>query len=140
MEEIYREFKENLTRKYTTYRIVYKGQGVSLNDWYSQGHWSKRSALKKKYVPIFKEQFREIIGKDILKKFVVILEYNSKHDTDNITGLEKLFTDALKINDKNGDGEGWILDDAKKYFRLYLVKPNEELEKNEFVFYVTKLE
>jgi hypothetical protein len=109
------------------YKIVYSGKGVSLNDYYSAGHWSKRSKLKNTYKPIF-EKLLEESNTRRMHKFSLLLRFNSRHDTDNITGLEKLFVDTVKGK--------YVVDDTKKYYRGYMVFPDESLPVNTFEFYL----
>lgn len=129
--EAYYKFLSECEESFNIYEIDYKGKGISLNDFYSSSHWRTRHNIKTKFKPLFKGLIREVLEYKSIKKFALVFEYNSRHDTDNVTGTEKLFVDALK-EDKSGDG--WVIDDAKKYYKMYLVKPNEELEKNTFRF------
>lgn len=109
------------------YKIVYQGKGISLNDYYSAGHWSKRHNLKKKYNPIF-EELIENAGVAELNQFSLIIAYNSRHDVDNVTGLEKIFMDTLK--------NMRVKEDDKRYYRGFMVFPDETLETNTFEFYL----
>ena len=109
------------------YPIVYSGKGVSLNQYYSGGHWSYRSKLKNKYKEIFEELLSSYDIKP-MEQFSLVVFFNSRHDTDNVTGLTKLFIDTLK--------GVYIEDDNKKYFRFYGVVPDEKLPTNTFEFYL----
>lgn len=111
--------------------IVYEGKGVSINDFYSQGHWTKRNKIKKEYKPIFSKLINSS-GIPEMDSFAIIIEYNSRHDPDNVTGIEKLFVDTLK-------DEGRIIDDSKKYYKFYGVTPNLELKSNTFIFNIYNL-
>jgi hypothetical protein len=116
--------------------IEYQGQGASLNDFYSQGHWSKRSQIKKKYRAIFDVLLSESRA-EWMAQFYLVIFYNSRHDVDNVIGMEKVFVDALKRDvDKEGNvlREGYVADDDKRYFRGVAVFPNENLPKNTFQF------
>lgn len=115
-----------------SYTLRYKGKGVSLNNFYSAGHWSKRHSLKKKFTPIFKDIFDKKLKGEFLNEFALVIFYNSRHDPDNVTGLEKLFMDSLR-------SFGYVTDDSKKYYKLFCVIPDESLETNEFNFLLIKL-
>lgn len=136
LEGIYQKFLVDLKKNFKCYQIKYSGTGVSLNQFYAQGHWSARSNLKNKYKPIFQKALKETIGDDSMDKFVIILEYNSRHDTDNIVGLEKIFTDAFK---KDKDGNGWATEDSNKNFLFFGIKPVKKLPHDQFVFNVIKI-
>jgi hypothetical protein len=109
------------------HKIVYQGKGVSLNDYYSAGHWSRRSKIKNTYKVIFNDLFTEA-NLSHMEKFSLVIRYNSRHDVDNVTGLEKVFIDTLR--------EEWVKEDNKKYYRGYMVFPDEELPTNTFEFYL----
>lgn len=108
--------------------LEYNGTLFSLNDLYSSGHWRTRANLKKKYREIFGELIRSY-KLDSVDKFSLVIFYNSRHDADNITGMEKMFTDVLKA-------EGVITDDGKKYYKLYCVVPDDSLPMNTLNFYL----
>ena len=109
------------------YKFVYTGKGVSLNEFYSQGHWSRRSKIKNKYKAIFEKMLEG--GKiEWMDQFSLLILYNSRHDPDNVTGMEKVFMDTLK-----GD---YITDDNKKFYRGFAIFPDESLPTNTFEFYL----
>ncbi len=110
------------------YKITYCGKGVSLNQYYTSGHWATRAKLKNKYKEIFLKLLDEA---DVvpMKKFVIIIFFNSRHDTNNVVGLEKIFSDTLKEQD-------YIIDDNKKLYRGLMIFPDENLENNTFEFNV----
>lgn len=117
--------------------IIYTGRGVSLNKFYSQGHWSTRSNIKNIYRKIFIKLLDE--NKDIrwIDKYFLSIYYNSAHDPDNVIGMEKVFTDSLKQEkDRSGNiiYEGYIKDDSKKYCRGVVILPDESLPRNTFKF------
>ena len=89
----------------TVYTITYKGKGVSLNAFYSQGHWHKRNAIKNEYGAIFRSLLQEAkVPK--LDKFNMVIRYNSRHDLDNIVGMSKILVDTMK---KKKDDKGNVL-------------------------------
>lgn len=123
-------------------RITYQGKGVSLNKFYSQGHWGTRSAIKKKYRAIFDQLFHE--SKDLIwmEEYALIIFYNSRHDLDNVTGMEKVFMDALKQEtDKSGIvvRHGYVKDDDKRYYKGMVIVPDPELPMNTFEFNILDL-
>ena len=145
-DDIYEEFLEELKDNYKSFTIRYEGKGISLNDFYSQQHWSVRDKIVKKYKPMFRDLLTKELGSlelgqaERLDEFVLILEFWSRHDTDNIVGLEKVFMDALKQNDRKGkEQDGWVIDDHKKYYKFFGIKPNDSFKNNEFVFHLIKL-
>jgi len=109
------------------YKCVYTGKGVSLNEFYKQGHWSKRSRIKNQY----RELFENMIDKAKIKwmdQFSLVMFYNSRHDPDNVVGMEKVFMDTLKGK--------YMEDDNKKFFRGFAIFPDESLPMNTFEFYL----
>ena len=110
--------------------LEYDGSLFSLNDLYAAGHWRTRASLKKKYRKIFGELIQSY-KLESLNKFSLVIFYNSRHDCDNITGMEKMFTDVLKT-------EGVIIDDGKKYYKLYCVVPDPSLPMNTLNFYLIR--
>lgn len=110
--------------------IVYVGRGISLNDFYKQGHWRTRHNIKKKYSQILGEVI-EKANLDFCDEFALIVFYNSLHDPDNVVGMTKVFVDCLKGNDFCGK---YITEDDKRYYKMCGVIPDTSLEKNTFKF------
>jgi hypothetical protein len=108
--------------------LEYSGELFSLNDLYSSGHWRTRANLKKKYREIFSDLIQKYKMNPV-KTFSLVIFYNSRHDPDNITGMEKMFTDVLR-------SEEIITDDSKAYYKLYAVVPDLKLPKNTLNFYL----
>jgi hypothetical protein len=121
-------------------RISYQGKGVSLNKFYKQGHWTTRSTLKNQYFEIFDKLFVE--NKDLtwLNSFYLVIFYNSRHDVDNVTGMSKVFVDALKkgIDRKTGEvvRAGYVEEDNKQYFKGLAIFPDPTLPYNTFDFVI----
>ncbi|KKN46952.1 hypothetical protein LCGC14_0667760 [marine sediment metagenome] len=109
------------------YKISYQGQGVSLNQYYSSGHWSIRYKLVAKYHDIFKDLFEESELKE-LDGFYLLMFYNSRHDVDNTVGLTKLFVDALKGL--------YVKEDNKKFYKGVMLFCDGSLPTNTFEFYI----
>jgi hypothetical protein len=116
------------------YQIDYEGEGVSLNDYYSGAHWSARSNIKKKYGKIFKVLINEKIPvtEDVIKEYIIVIFYNTRHDVDNVVGIEKLFTDQLHLSGKT-------LNDTKSYFKGLIITEDSTMKHNSFKFLVCKL-
>ena len=116
-----------------TYNFTHFGRGVSLNQYYSQQHWTQRARIKKEYSALA-EVFisKELDDSILINEFMMIIFYNSKHDPDNVSGFEKVVMDRLKER-------GNIIDDSKKYYKLFCVIPDESLSHNQFVFKLIKL-
>ena len=98
--------------------VKHDGKLFSLNDLYSQGHWSKRSGIKNKFRKIFHE---EMSKKNIgwMNTFYLLVFYNSRHDVDNISGMSKVFVDTMK-------GE-FVHDDDRKHYKGLLMFPVEDM-------------
>ena len=111
---------------------TYIGKGVSLNEFYSQGHWYKRKQIVQKYHAIFNKMLEES-DTPRLSNYVIVVLYNSRHDPDNVVGMEKLFVDALKDDDKT-DELRYITDDNKKIAKGVMIFPDETLKTNTFKF------
>ena len=112
-------------------KVVYKGHIPSLNDLYGSKHWTSRHKAAEAYHLAFKILLKQHIGAPNKNdnKFSLFIFFNSRHDTDNIVGIEKYFTDMLVR-------EGYVSTDNKSYFRSLLIAPDETLKKNtvEFIF------
>ena len=109
------------------YTISYQGQGVSLNQFYSGGHWSIRNKLKTKYHAIFKEL---LDASDVKKvnQCSLLMFFNSRHDVDNVVGLEKLFMDTIK-------GE-YLKEDDKRFYKGLMIFHDDKLPTNTFEFII----
>ena len=99
--------------------MSYSGKVFSLNDLYKQGHWSIRSKLKNE----FKEIFTDVMIKAKVKKmnnFYLILFFNTRHDTDNMVGMTKVFADTMK--------GVYVKDDTKDYYKGLCIFPDPTLK------------
>ena len=110
----------------------YTGRGVSLNQFYNQGHWYTRKKLVQEYHGIFNKLLLTS-GMERLDNYIIVVIYNSKHDPDNVVGMEKLFVDALKDDEKT-DELRYIKDDNKNIAKGVMIFPDETLPKNTFKF------
>lgn len=134
MKKFYYNLLSSLRKKgevLSIQKVVYKGGIPSLNDLYGTKHWTSRYKDAVKYHTVFKALLYSKLGKPKkqTEKFSIYIFYNSRHDTDNIVGIEKYFTDMLVK-------ENYVPGDSKAYFRSLVIVPDEELDKNtvEFVF------
>ncbi len=80
--------------------ILYNLPKISLNEWYSGSHWSKRTKIKDDYIFIIKSQFKQILPKS--KKYTVFYNFlfDSKPlDASNCVAMVKLIEDIIFEND-----------------------------------------
>ncbi len=118
-------------------KIRYQGQGVSLNKFYKQGHWSSRAALKNEYGAKFDKLFEEAEDLAWMESFYLVIFYNSRHDVDNVVGMGKVFVDALKRTfDTEGNvvRPGYVAEDNKKFYKGLAIFPDNSLPRNTFDF------
>ena len=84
-------------------RIILKDlPKISLNEWYSGKHWSKRKEIKDVYKLIVKSQFKSVLSKD--KKYHVHYHFYFKSkplDASNCVAMLKLIEDIIFENDKH---------------------------------------
>jgi hypothetical protein len=104
----------------------YSGEGLSLNKFYSQGHWRTRQNVKQEYKAIFDKIIEPALSKVYMDKFYMLIFYNSRHDCDNVIGMEKIFTDCLKGKIVPGDG--------KVNYKGIMIFYDTSLPKNTFEF------
>lgn len=119
--------------------MVYVGKGISLNTFYSQGHYYKRNQIKDEYTNIFRK-LQEDAGVEYIDKYKITCLYNSRHDPLNVAGTVKMFEDALAgcYNRRTLSFKypPLIKDDSKAYCRGIEIYPDEALEKNTFKFII----
>ena len=119
--------------------MLYTGKGVSLNQFYSQGHFYKRNQIKDEYVKKFREIIEEA-GVEFVDKYKITCYYSSRHDPLNVSGTIKMFEDSLAgcYNRKIMEFKypPLIPDDSKKYCRGIEIYPDETLNNNTFKFIV----
>lgn len=124
------------------YFITFEGQGFSANDFYAQRHHMARSNIKNKYGKIFRSLIEEA-GVTPMLEYTIDVEYNSRHDPSNISGMLKVFEDALagmkKSKTKTSMFSPLIPDDSKLYCKGISIKPDLKLKLNTFKFKITKL-
>lgn len=126
----------------TEYEIVYKGKGFSANDFYSQRNYFLRQRIKNVYGRIFRDLIEEA-GVEKMEQYGIDVEYNSRHDPSNISGMLKVFEDSLagmkKSKKKTSMFEPLIPDDSKFYCKWVSIKPNLKLKSDTFKFKITKI-
>jgi hypothetical protein len=121
-------FIRRLLKLFTTYTVVYQGEGVSNNKFYAATNWRVRSGIKAKYSKIFGWLIKPVPK---LEKIALVLFFNSKHDTDNCSGMIKTFLDELK--------QSKIPEDNKKHVVLTCNVYDPTLAHNTFEFIIIKL-
>lgn len=73
---------------------------ISLNDWYSGQHWSKRKAIKDKYYWIIKSQFKDVLSKDKVYQVSYSFYFKLKPlDASNCIAMVKMIEDILFEDD-----------------------------------------
>ena len=130
-----------MTEQKRSWEIVYSGEGVSLNDFYSQGHFSKRMNIKNKYSAIFRKLIVDA-GVERIDKYSLSCIYRSRHDPSNVSGMIKLFEDTLAGNKSRGrvsyKYNPLIEDDSKLYCKKIEIIPDLSLPNNTFKFILTE--
>lgn len=105
--------------------IEHKGKIFSLNDLYGQNQWVRR-AKKKEWKPRIFDMF-ENANLSKMELFGLYIQYNTRHDPDNVVGIEKMFVDCLKE-------AKYIKDDSKKYFKFLVISPDQSLDNDTVKF------
>jgi hypothetical protein len=123
--------KRKLVKDWTTIR--YKGTIPSYNKIFESGHWRVRHSLTKKFHDVFRAVFAKELGprKKKAAAFSIYIFFNTRHDTDNIVGIEKFFTDTLVEC-------GYVPGDSKEYFRGLVIVPDESMERGTLDFMIVK--
>lgn len=128
-----------LLRSFETHEIIYKGPIYSNNDAQSK-HWRKKASLVKKYKIIFRHL---ILAAKLpwFEEFALVVYFNSRHDTDNISSTAKIFVDCLRQRELKGKiiQKGYVKDDSKKYYKMLAILPDDSLKKHEFKFKLIKI-
>ena len=83
-------------------QIILKGlTKISLNDWYSGNHWTKRKQIKDAYFWLIKSQFKDTLPKT--GKYIVEYEFVFKSrplDASNTIAIVKMIEDIIFEDDK----------------------------------------
>lgn len=73
---------------------------ISLNDWYSGSHWSKRKAIKDKYYWIIKNQFKDVLSNENKYKVSYSFYFKLKPlDASNTIAMVKMIEDIIFEDD-----------------------------------------
>jgi len=73
---------------------------ISLNEWYSGVHWSKRKAIKDKYYWTIKSQFNDVLRKDKVYKVSYSFYFKLKPlDASNTIAMVKMIEDIIFEDD-----------------------------------------
>lgn len=96
----------------------------SLNQYYSGRHWAIRKKQKDEYSKYCKEEL-EKYDAFCADTYEISIEYNSRHDVDNVILVSKFLSDTLVAM-------GFVKDDGNKYYKKLCIKINKELPKDTF--------
>jgi len=73
---------------------------ISLNEWYSGKHWTKRKQIKDTYKLIIKNQFKKVLSKDNIYNVTYEFGFKSRPlDTTNTTAMLKMIEDIIFEDD-----------------------------------------
>jgi len=73
---------------------------ISLNEWYSGVHWTKRKAIKDKYYWLIKKQFKDVLSKDKTYKVSYSFYFRLKPlDASNCIAMVKMIEDIIFEDD-----------------------------------------
>lgn len=111
--------------------VRHEGKGLSINQFYLQGHWKRRSDLKNEFKGIFEALFAKHEELEWMDEFMLILFFNCRMDTDNTSGMIKIFVDTMKGR--------FIANDTKKHFPSTAMVYDPELPINTYEFVLLKL-
>lgn len=75
--------------------LLYNLPKVSLNEWYSGAHWTKRQDLKLTYKFVIKNQFKEILTGDFYEVQYIFYFKNNPLDASNCVAMLKLIEDII---------------------------------------------
>jgi len=118
--------KEQKTNKV---EITFEGKWVSSNQ-LRNNHWRKNQGLKESFRKTFCVLLEEA-GMSWMERFGITVYYNSRLDTDNVTGGLKFLIDTMKNR--------YVADDNKKYFRRLCIEPDESLPKNTYIIIIEEI-
>lgn len=107
--------------------ITYSGEITSANAIWAGKHWSMRSKLKND----FEKKFTTLLLLAKVKKMQevsLLVFYNSRHDVDNISSLNKMFMDCVKGK--------YVEDDNSKHYKMTLTVIDDTLPKNTVEFHL----
>jgi len=102
---------------------------ISLNDWYSSAHWSKRKKIKDNYYWLIKSQLKNfgfLFTKDKTYTVNYVFFFKSKPlDASNCSAMVKLIEDCLFEDDKYDIIERITIESNKGNQDLVYIKINE---------------
>ncbi len=74
---------------------------ISLNEWYSGNHWSKRKEIKDKYYLLIKSQFKGVFRKNKRYKVGYTFKFKTKPlDASNCVAMVKMLEDIIFEDDR----------------------------------------
>lgn len=75
---------------------------ISLNDWYSGGHWRERKKIKDTYTIIVRNQCTKVFPEDNKYNIVYTFYFNSHPlDSTNCVAMAKMIEDIIFKDDKH---------------------------------------
>lgn len=127
-----------------SYTVEYNGPGISNNLFYAGGAgkngWRVRSGIKSKYTKIFSKLLME---SEIpwMDEYSLIIFFNSRMDSDNVSASAKVFLDTLKQERLKGKiiKKGWVYDDSSDYCKMVSMIPDKSLKPNTYQFVLLHL-
>ena len=90
------------------YKSVYNGDITSANKIWESKHWAIRSSTKNKFTKIFQVLLLEAKVKP-LQEMSMFVFFNTRHDVDNLSAIQKIMADTLKGH--------YIPDDNTKHYK-----------------------
>jgi len=96
----------------------------SLNAYYAGKHWAIRKKQKDEYSKHCKGELEKYDAFSA-ETYSIYIEYNSRHDVDNVILVSKFLSDTLV-------DMGFVKDDGNKYYQKLCIKINKELPKDSF--------
>jgi hypothetical protein len=109
------------------YKLSWDGDMISMNQLYSQKHWSARSAMKNKYIKIFSTLLLQAKVKP-MKEMSIVLFYASRMDVDNCSCGCKFLADAIKLN--------YLQDDSNKFYKGLFMVHDSDLKKGTYEYHI----
>ncbi len=99
---------------------------VSLNQWYSGGHWTKRKKLKDTYKILVKSQFKQVFSKDKQYEVTYNFEFDKRPlDASNCVAMVKMIEDIIFEDDSYKIVKGIVITSEKGNSNIVLIKIKE---------------
>lgn len=108
------------------HRFTYQGESLSLNKFYTQGHWGERDKIRKRFHDYFNPMIDNAPKDLFFERYYLLIFFNNRLDVDNVVGMEKVFTDCLKGR--------LVHNDNKQYYKGMMIFYDQSLPKNSIEF------